>query len=199
MAAVSLMQWEFSSMSEFGRMIEEQIPHLLRYARALTRNRTQADDLTQSCLARALDKQDLWQLGSDIRAWLLTILRNLHVNEIRRSAREGAGADIATASVPCVPSPSEVHLELRDLNRAIGTLPEAQRRVLRMIGVEEMGYEEAAAILDVPTGTVRSRLGRARATLREKLSRPPATTLGSRRHTARAPRYALPQSRFSAA
>jgi RNA polymerase sigma-70 factor (ECF subfamily) len=186
-------------MSEFGRLIEEQIPHLQRYACALTRNRMEADDLTQSCLARALGKQDLWQPGSDIRAWLLTMLHNLHVNGVRRSAREGSGADIATASLPGVPSGSEVHLELRDLSRAIGTLPEAQRRVLRLIGVEGMGYDEAAAILDVPTGTVRSRLGRARATLREQLSRPPASTHGTRRGTARTPRHAPPQIRLPAA
>src|SRR6266851_3105714 len=115
---------EFSSMSEFGRLIEEQIPHLLRYARALTRDRMQADELTQSCLARALDKEDLWQPGSYIRAWLLTILHNLHVNDLRRSAREDSGADIATASLPGGPSRSEARLELRDLNRAIGTLPD---------------------------------------------------------------------------
>ena len=186
-------------MSEFGRLIEEEIPRLQRYARALTRNRMQADDLTQSCLARALDKQDLWQPGSDIRAWLLTILRNLHVSDIRRSARERSGADIATAWLPGVPSRSEARLELRDLNRAIGTLPEAQRRVLRLIGVEGMGYEETAEILDVRIGTVRSRLGRARATLREQLSRPPASTHGTRHRTARTPRHALPQSRFPAA
>lgn len=189
----------FGSFRLFGRLIEEQIPHLQRYARTLTRNRTQADDLTQSCLARALDKQGLWQPGSDIRAWLLTILHNLHVSDIRRSVREGSGADIATARLPGVPSRSEVRLELRDLNRAIGTLPEAQRRVLRLIGVEGIGYEETAAILDVPIGTVRSRLTRARATLREQLSRPPASTHGTRRRTARTPRHALPQSRFSAA
>jgi RNA polymerase sigma-70 factor (ECF subfamily) len=199
MVGVSLTAMEFSSMSEFGRLIEGQIPLLLRYARALTRNRMQADDLTQSCLARALDKEDLWQPGSDIRAWLLTILRNQHVNDIRRSAREGSGADIATARLPGVPSRSEARLELRDLNRAIGTLPEAQRRVLRLIGVEGMGYEETAAILDVPVGTVRSRLTRARATLREQLSRPPVSTHGTRRHTVRTPRPALPQGRFSAA
>jgi len=186
-------------MSEFGRLIEEQIPHLLRYARALTRDRMQADELTQSCLARALDKEDLWQPGSDIRAWLLTMLHNLHVNDLRRSAREDSGADIATASLPGVPSRSEARLELRDLNRAIGTLPEAQRRVLRLIGVEGLGYEETAAILDVPTGTVCSWLRRARATLREQLSRPPASTHGTRRHAARPPRHALPKGRFSAA
>ena len=183
-------------MSEFGRLIEVQIPHLQRYARALTRDRMRANDLTQSCLARALDKQNLWQPGSDLRAWLLAILHNLHISDIRRSAREGSQTDLATTSLPSVAPRAEARLELRDLNRAIGTLPGTQRRVLQMIGLEEMRYEEAAAILDVPTGTVRSRLGRARATLREQLSRPPTSTARNCR-SARTSGHALPENRFT--
>src|SRR4029077_2345001 len=81
-------------MSDFGRLIEAEIPRLRRYARALTRDVARADDLVQSCLARALAKQHLWQPGTDLRAWLFTILHNQHVNDVRRSVREGVAVDI---------------------------------------------------------------------------------------------------------
>lgn len=75
-------------MSEFTLRLEQEIPRLRRYARALTRDRTEADDLVQDCLVRALAKQHLWQSGTDLRAWLFTILHNMRVNEVRRTVRE---------------------------------------------------------------------------------------------------------------
>src|SRR5205814_9471169 len=75
--------------SDFSRLVEAEIPRLRRYARALTRDVSRADDLVQSCLTRALAKQHLWQPGTDLRAWLFTILHNQHVNDVRRSVREG--------------------------------------------------------------------------------------------------------------
>jgi RNA polymerase sigma-70 factor, ECF subfamily len=74
-------------MSGFGRLVEAEIPRLRRYARALARDPDRADDLVQSCIARALSKQHLWQPGTDLRAWLFTILHNQHVSEFRRSVR----------------------------------------------------------------------------------------------------------------
>src|SRR5262249_22301125 len=76
-------------MSDFALLLEAEIPRLRRYALALTRDRSRGDDLVQSCLTRALTKRHLWQEGTDLRAWLFTILHNQHVNEVRRSAREG--------------------------------------------------------------------------------------------------------------
>jgi DNA-directed RNA polymerase specialized sigma24 family protein len=76
-------------MNEFTRLLEAEIPRLRRYARALTRDLTRADDLVQSCLTRALAKQHLWQPGTDLRAWLFTLLHNQNVNDVRRSMREG--------------------------------------------------------------------------------------------------------------
>jgi RNA polymerase sigma-70 factor (ECF subfamily) len=81
-------------MSDFGRLIEAEISRLRRYARALTRDVARADDLVQSCLARALAKQHLWQPGTDLRAWLFTILHNQHVNDVRHSVREGVSVAI---------------------------------------------------------------------------------------------------------
>src|SRR5436190_21820969 len=85
-------------MNEFARLLEAEIPRLRRYARALTRDVVRADDLVQSCLTRAIAKQHLWQPGTDLRAWLFTILHNQHVNDVRRSAREGTQVEPTEAS-----------------------------------------------------------------------------------------------------
>lgn len=155
-------------MSDFGRQLEAQIPRLRRYARALTRDATRADDLVQSCLLRALAKQHLWQPGTDLRAWLFTILHNQHVNDIRHPVREGANVMVENvAPVLTVQSNADASLQLRDLDRAISNLSEEQRQVILLVGLEGMHYEEVATILDVPVGTVRSRLSRGRDMLRK--------------------------------
>src|SRR5436309_1338944 len=153
--------------SDFGRLVEAEIPRLRRYARALTRNVTRADDLVQSCLTRAVAKQHLWQPGTDLRAWLFTILHNQHVNDVRRAVREGINVPVEdVAPVLTVPSTQGASLQLRDLDRAMARLPEEQRQVLLLVGLEGMRYEEVAIVLDVPVGTVRSRLSRGRDMLR---------------------------------
>jgi RNA polymerase sigma-70 factor (ECF subfamily) len=151
----------------FGALLEKEIPRLRRYARALTRDATRADDLVQSCLVRALAKSHLWQPGTDLRAWLFTILHNQHVNDVRRSVREGVSVPVEdVAPVLTVSSTQGSSLQLRDLDRALGKLPEEQRQVLLLVGLEGMRYEEVAMVLDVPVGTVRSRLSRGREMLR---------------------------------
>ena len=154
-------------MSDFAQLLETEIPRLRRYARALTHDASRADDLVQSCMLRAIAKQHLWQAGTDLRAWLFTILHNQNVNDARRSMREGAAAPVEDV-VPVLTAPSniEASLQLRDLDRAIANLPEEQRQVVLLVGLEQMGYEEVAKILGVPVGTVRSRLSRGRAALR---------------------------------
>jgi RNA polymerase sigma-70 factor, ECF subfamily len=155
-------------MTTFARLLENEIPRLRRYARALTRDASRADDLVQSCLVRAVAKQHLWQPGTDLRAWLFTILHNQNVNDVRRSVREGMTVPVedvtpfltATANV-------EASLELRDLERAIASLPQEQRQVILLVGLEGMRYEEVATVLGIPIGTVRSRLSRGRDMLRE--------------------------------
>jgi RNA polymerase sigma-70 factor, ECF subfamily len=154
-------------MDEFGSLLESEIPRLRRYARALTRDANRADDLVQSCLVRALAKSHLWQPGTDLRAWLFTILHNQHVNDVRRSVREGINVPVEdVAPVLTVQSTQGASLQLRDLDRALERLPEEQRQVLLLVGLEGMRYEEVAVVLDVPVGTVRSRLSRGRDMLR---------------------------------
>jgi RNA polymerase sigma-70 factor (ECF subfamily) len=154
-------------MEDFGFLLEREIPRLRRYARALTRDGIRADDLVQSCLVRALAKSHLWQPGTDLRAWLFTILHNQHVNDVRRSVREGINIPVEdVAPLLTVQSTQGASLQLRDLDRALERLPEEQRQVLLLVGLEGMRYEEVAMVLDVPVGTVRSRLSRGRDMLR---------------------------------
>lgn len=155
-------------MADIYSEIEAEIPRLRRYARALTRDVTIADDLVQDCLTRALGKLHLWQKGTDLRAWLFTILHNQYVNYVRRSVREGASVGLSD-SEPLLTRPPQQgrRLELRDLERAIAKLPEEQQSAILLVGLKGMRYEEVAAVLDVPVGTIRSRLSRGREALRK--------------------------------
>jgi RNA polymerase sigma-70 factor (ECF subfamily) len=154
-------------VADIYRSIEAEIPRLRRYARALARDTAAADDLVQDCLARALGKLHLWQEGSDLRAWLFTILHNQYVNQVRRAVREGVAVGLSETEPMLNQAPHQgKRLELRDLERAIAKLPDEQRAVVLLVGLEGMRYEEVAEIFDVPIGTVRSRLSRGRDALR---------------------------------
>jgi RNA polymerase sigma-70 factor, ECF subfamily len=161
-------------MVDVCKKIEEEIPRLRRYARALTRDINAADDLVQDCLTRALSKVHLWQKGTDLRAWLFTILHNQYVNHVRRAVREGAAVGLSDSEPLLTSAPNQgKRLELRDLERAIARLPEEQRSVLLLVGLEGMRYEEVAQVLDVPVGTIRSRLSRGREMLRQLMGMVP--------------------------
>jgi len=154
-------------MSDFHNLIEREIPRLRRYARALTRSVDRADDLVQETLLRAVAKAHLWQAGTDIRAWLFTIMHNQYVNMVRRASREQATVDIERMSSSLVATTDPTaSRQLRELERALGCLPGEQREVLLLVGLEGMSYETAAQILSVPVGTIRSRLSRGRDALR---------------------------------
>ena len=158
-----------TELSEFHRLIEQQIPRLRRYARALTRNRDRADDLVQDTLIRALEKQRLWQPGTDLRAWLFTIMHNQNVNNVRRNGREKAvEIERVATTLPATTDPS-VSRKMMEVDRALARLPLGQRQVILLVGLEGMSHEDAGGILGIPVGTVRSRLSRGRDTLRELL------------------------------
>ena len=155
-------------MSEFARELEKQLPKMRRYALALTRNRDRADDLVQSTLVRAIAKQHLYKPGTNIRAWLFTLLHNQNVNDVRRSINQGISVEIEHVSKNLVSvADTSAPRQLKELDEAIGKLSIEQRQVLLMVGLEGMTYEEVATILMVPVGTVRSRLSRARSALRQ--------------------------------
>ena len=156
-------------MRDFRREIERLIPRLRRYAGALTRERNRADDLVQDCLVRALSKQHLFQEGTNLRAWLFTLLHNQHVNEVRRATPLGNPTPIDELAPVPVEGSAVSSLELKDLERAIAKLPIEQRQVILLVGLEGMPYDEVASILNVPVGTVRSRLSRGRDLLRYRM------------------------------
>jgi RNA polymerase sigma-70 factor (ECF subfamily) len=156
-------------MPEVRQLIVDQIPHLRRYARVLVGDRDRADDLVQDCLERAWSRMHLWRAGTNIRAWLFTILHNLHVNAARRRASQPQPLDTRATDVPVAPT-QEDDLNVRDLWQAFARLPEPQRAAIMLISVEEMSYEEAASVLDIPVGTLMSRLHRGRERLRELMA-----------------------------
>jgi len=167
-------------MSEVSCLIEREIPRLRRYARALTRAADRADDLVQDTLVRALTKGHLWQPGTDIRAWLFTIMHNEYVNTVRREVHGATTIDIeqVTSTLMAATDPS-CSLQLRELDRALALLPGEQREVMLLVGLEGMAYESAAQILGVPIGTIRSRLSRGRETLRRLMGRQEESTPAS--------------------
>jgi len=146
--------------------IATHIPQLRRYARALTGDYSAAEDLVQDTLERAWKRIGLWRLGSDLRAWLFTIMHNLHVNQLKADSRQqGQPPEQATLDLSVRPT-QEDRLELRDLNKALRRLSNEQREVLLLVGLEQMSYEEVAKVLGIPIGTVMSRLSRGRDQLR---------------------------------
>jgi RNA polymerase sigma-70 factor (ECF subfamily) len=149
------------------------LPRLRRYARVLTGDLHRADDLVQDTLARAWEKRRLWRAGSDLRAWLFTIMHNVYVNQFSMRQREYAQASLDSDEGPAagweipVRATQSERVELAEVFEQIGRLPVAQREVLILAAVEELRYEEIGDVLGVPIGTVMSRLSRAR----EKLKR----------------------------
>jgi len=138
------------------------IPSLRRYARGLTGDVHRADDLVQDTLERAWRRLSLWRRRGDLRAWAFSIMHNLYVDGLR--ARAGRPEDATGEDLPELPErPTQADaLELRDLDRALQRLAPELRAVLLLVGVEDLSYRQAAAVLGVPLGTVMSRLSRAR-------------------------------------
>jgi RNA polymerase sigma-70 factor (ECF subfamily) len=166
-ALVKAPETECCSINEFGKLVEAELPRLRRYARALTRNNTAADDLVQDSIERGLAKRHLWRPETNLRAWLFTIMHNQYVNQVRRSVREGVAVSISDSEPSLTRDAAQgKRLELRDLDRALARLPDEQRSVILLVGLEGMSYEAVAEVMGIPVGTVRSRLSRGRAALR---------------------------------
>jgi len=153
-------------LNEFTVRVNELIPRLRRYARALTGERSAADDLVQDTLERAWTKLHLWRSGSDLRAWLFTIMHNVHVNQVRsRAATPTLPLDDDMPDAPVRDTQADM-LEVRDIDAALRRLPVEQREVLLLVALEHLSYQETADTLGIPIGTVMSRLARARDRLR---------------------------------
>ena len=147
--------------------IEANVPALRRYARALTRNADRADDLVQDCIERAIRKQGLWKPTGSLRAWLFRILLNIYRSELRRNRSRGEHVAVEAMVVEPAIAPSQPgRIALAEMGRAIERLSADQREALLLVVLDGMSYADAASALEVPMGTLMSRLGRARAALR---------------------------------
>ncbi len=165
-------------MDDLSHLIEQQIPRLRRYAQALVGDSTRADDIVQDCLERAWSKIHLFRPGSDLRAWLFTILHNVHANAARRyNTRPTLVPLLDETLAPASRATQLDELEVGDLRSALAKLSDDQRQVILMVGMEQMRYEEVATVLEIPIGTVMSRLHRARERLRDLLSADPDAPL----------------------
>lgn len=148
----------------------EHIPRLRRYARALLNNRDLADDLVQDTIERALSRMKRFEAGTDLRAWLFTIMHNVFVNQVSKASARAVHVSVDDEGVSegdfAVPAKQLDSLDMRDLDFALQRLPEEQREVVLLVGLEEMSYADVAIALDIPIGTVMSRLSRGRERLR---------------------------------
>jgi RNA polymerase sigma-70 factor (ECF subfamily) len=159
--------------------IEAAIPALRRYARALAGDRAEADDLVQDCLERALAGRAGFRGEGSVQGWMYRILQNLYRDGRRRAARPGhlilVGGEALPDSLPELgrPGGQEAHLALAEVQAAIGRLPPDQRQALLLVALEGLSLAEVARVMAVPEGTLVSRLGRARAALREMTGHSP--------------------------
>ena len=171
-------------MDDLIARIEPMIPALRRYARALLRHSEAADDLVQDCLARVVERWPQRRRSEETRSWVFAILHNLAIDAMRRQARRGVhlALDEVAENEMAVPGHQEDGLRYADLLRALDSLPPEQRSVVLLVSVEDVTYAEAARVLDIPVGTVMSRLSRGRERLQKALdgeSAPPARTTGA--------------------
>lgn len=157
-----------SNMNDVKWLMAREIPHLRRYARALVRDPSAADDLVQDCLERALSKRHLWRRRGSMRSWLLKILYNIFKNDLRRLRRRPILSSIETSPpIQATVTNQEQYMACRNIVEALKLLSDGQRSAIELLALEDVSYEEAAWILDIPVGTLRSRLSRGRELLRD--------------------------------
>lgn len=154
-------------MQETKWLIAREIPRLRRYALAMTRDPVAADDLVQDTLERAIRKRHLWKRHGSLRGWLCRILYHIFLNQSTHRKRRAREVELDNAPDPIAPGSPEADLVRRDIVAAMQELPAEQRAAIALTAVEGLSYDEAAAALDIPVGTLRSRLSRGRERLRE--------------------------------
>ncbi|MGE5766317.1 MAG: sigma-70 family RNA polymerase sigma factor [Bacteroidota bacterium] len=157
--------------------IVEVIPNLRAFARSLVSNPSQADDLVQGAITRALSNLDKFEAGTNLRAWMFTILRNLYYSELRKRRREVEDADGGYAAMLASQPNQLAALELKDFRRALSQLPAEQREALVLIGASGFSYEDAARICGCAVGTMKSRVNRGRNRLADLLQIDPSKDL----------------------
>ena len=160
---------DYNNEKASAQQVLTWVPRLRRYARALAGNRDDADDLVQNTLERAYAKSSLWLGVTDMRAWLFSIMHNVHVDGIRRPRLATVVLDDETPEAPVAPTQDD-RLAVLDLQAALEQLPAEQREIMLLVALEDMSYAEVAATLGIPVGSVMSRLSRGRERLRSLLT-----------------------------
>ena len=164
--------------SEFREGLIAAIPGLRMFGMSLSGRRDRADDLVQETLLKAWKCADKFEPGSNLKAWLYTILRNEFYNQVRKRSREVEDGDSSYASQVAVNGAQQGHVDLADLGQALARLPPQQREAVLLVGASGFSYEEAAAICKVAVGTIKSRVNRARVSLIEQLGVASSAELG---------------------
>ena len=160
-------------MDAFLDDVEDAVPALRRYARGLVGDADRADDLVQDCLERAIRRRGLFRPAGPVKAWLFRILINIYRNQLRMQRRRGDTIALdALAVEPSVAPAQPGRIALIEMARAVDALPPEHREALLLVGLDGMNYAEAAKVLEIPLGTLMSRLARARASLRTQTSGP---------------------------
>ncbi len=165
--------------TDLRRALGGEASYLRRFARSLINDPAIADDLVQDTLERAISRWHLFDKSRDLRPWLFRILRNLNISQYRRAQQRGVHIELDTvAEVAVAPKPvDDSALMVRDISKALDMLPYEQREVLVLVALEGMKYREVVDVLNIPIGTVMSRLSRARERLRDLLEYPVQKTI----------------------
>lgn len=160
-------------MDDIKWLMAQEIPRLRRYARSLAADEDAADDLVQDCLERAIRKQHQWRRHGRIRSWLYSVLYSVFLNGVRRDRKLRRNVSLDRVDgVLAAPSRQEQETDCKSIVGAMQALPEEQRAAIALVALEGLSYDEAAEVLDVPIGTLRSRLFRGRDKLRELYDEP---------------------------
>jgi RNA polymerase sigma factor (sigma-70 family) len=152
-----------SGSEEFRAEIIKLVPQLRAFSRGLTGSRDRADDLVQDTLMRAIAGEHLFRPGTNLRAWLFTILRNRHLSEYRRRRYDGGGIEDVPEALVAVSGNQQAALELKEVQALLMTVPVKLREALILVSAAGLSYEEAAAVCKCAVGTIKSRVNRARA------------------------------------
>lgn len=165
MSTVSIVTPAEPNDGDLGEQLALILPRLRRFAYVMTRSRADADDLVQSAMEKALTRLHQWERGTRLDSWLYRIAQNLWIDQRRAAKTRGAGGgrdDLARLPGEDGRELTERSLMLRDASRALAELPDDQQIVIVLVSIEGLSYEEAAKVLEIPIGTVMSRLARAR-------------------------------------
>jgi len=157
-------------LATFGDQLIELLPRLRRFARTLARHEADADDLVQVALERALVRAEQWDSNSRLESWMFTIVRNAWIDEVRARQRRGGHVDIDELAEVVGQDATGNEIDAMSVQTAMARLPEEQRTAVSLVLIEGLSYKEAAEVMQVPIGTLTSRLARGREALQTMLS-----------------------------